>query len=79
MREEKGITLVALVVTIIVLLILAGVTITLALSQNGIIERARNAGDAWNQGVQNEENVMTNFTEYVNDVYDKYVSGFSSN
>ena len=73
MREEKGITLVALVVTIIVLLILAGVTITLALSQNGIIGRAQQAGTAWNTGAKTEANDMENFTEYVNDVYNTYV------
>ena len=73
MREEKGITLVALVVTIIVLLILAGVTITLALSQNGIIQRAKDAGESWNQGVANETNAMSNFTEYVNGIYNTYI------
>lgn len=43
LKENKGITLVALVVTIIVLLILAGVTISLVVGQNGIITRARQA------------------------------------
>ena len=44
MRNERGITLVALVVTIVVLLILAGVTITYALSNNGIFTKAQEAG-----------------------------------
>lgn len=44
MRNERGITLVALVVTIVVLLILAGVTITYALSNNGIVTKAQEAG-----------------------------------
>ncbi len=44
MRNERGITLVALVVTIVVLLILAGVTITYALSNNGIFAKAQEAG-----------------------------------
>ena len=44
-KEERGITLVALVVTIIVLLILAGVTITLALGSNGVIGRAQEASN----------------------------------
>jgi len=43
LKEQKGITLVALVVTIIVLLILAGVTIALVLGQNGIIGKAQTA------------------------------------
>ena len=37
MREQKGITLIALVITIIVLLILAGVTIAMLTGQNGIL------------------------------------------
>ncbi len=40
LKEQKGITLVALVVTIIVLLILAGVSISLVLGNNGVITRA---------------------------------------
>ena len=42
-KQAKGITLIALVVTIIVLLILAGVAISLTLGQNGIITRAQTA------------------------------------
>ena len=43
--KEKGITLIALVVTIIILLILAGVTLNIALSGNGLFERAKDAGE----------------------------------
>ena len=43
MRKEKGITLVALVVTIIVLIILAGISINLLLGENGIITKAQEA------------------------------------
>ena len=39
MKKQKGITLVALVITIIVLLILAGVSISLALGNNGVLTR----------------------------------------
>jgi type II secretory pathway pseudopilin PulG len=40
MRNQKGITLIALVITIIVLLILAGVTIAMLSGENGILSRA---------------------------------------
>ena len=43
MRNQKGITLVALVITIIVLLILAGVSISLVIGQNGVLNQASNA------------------------------------
>ena len=43
LKNKKGITLVALVVTIVVLLILAGVSINLVLGNNGIIAKAKEA------------------------------------
>ena len=43
LRNKKGITLIALVVTIVVLLILAGVTISLLLDENGIIAKSKDA------------------------------------
>lgn len=42
-KKEKGITLIALVVTIIVLIILAGVSISLIVGENGIINMAKKA------------------------------------
>ena len=43
MRNQKGITLIALVITIIVLLILAGVSIAMLTGDNGILTRANDA------------------------------------
>ena len=43
MTNNKGITLIALVITIIVLLILAGVSIAMLTGQNGILNQATNA------------------------------------
>ena len=43
LKTQKGITLIALVVTIVVLLILAGVTISLLLDENGIIAKSKDA------------------------------------
>ena len=43
MRKQSGITLIALVITIIVLLILAGISISMAIGQNGIVSQANNA------------------------------------
>lgn len=42
-KEHKGITLIALVVSIIVLLILAGISINMLTGQNGILNRATEA------------------------------------
>lgn len=43
MKQNKGITLIALVVTIVVLLILAGVTISIVFGDNGVISKAQEA------------------------------------
>ena len=42
-KKERGITLIALVITIIVLLILAGISISMLTGQNGILNRAQEA------------------------------------
>ena len=62
-KKERGITLVALVVTIIVLLILAGVTISLALNSNGVFQRSKNAAAAYNAAAVAESNELTNIEE----------------
>ena len=46
MTNNKGITLIALVITIIVLLILAGVSIAMLTGSNGILTQANRAGEA---------------------------------
>ena len=58
----SGITLIALVVTIVVLLILAGITISLVFSENGIIAKAREAAEKTNQAVINEQVQMNDVT-----------------
>ena len=54
-RREKGITLIALIVTIIVLLILAGVTINLAVNNQGIFNKAKTATRAYKNASENEQ------------------------
>ena len=44
LKKEKGITLIALVVTIVVLLILAGVSTNVLFSDSGLIEKAQDSG-----------------------------------
>lgn len=66
LKAEKGITLVALVVTIIVLLILASVSISLVLGDNGIITRAREASTKTTEAQVHENAQYDNFTNYVN-------------
>lgn len=65
MRSEKGITLIALVITIIVMLILVAVTITMAVN-GGLFDYAREAGEQTNGAVTNEQ-ALANGTVTVND------------
>lgn len=54
-KQAKGITLIALVVTIIVLLILAGVTISSIIVNNGIFSKAEQAKDEYRDASAKEE------------------------
>lgn len=57
LKNQKGITLIALVITIIVLLILAGVSIAMLTGPNGLLTRANDAKTATEgQGVVEEVN-----------------------
>jgi len=57
-NNKDGITLIALVVTIIVLLILAGVAISLSIGNNGLFSRAKNAVNIWEEARKSEENKL---------------------
>ena len=65
-KEMRGITLVALVVTIVVLLILAGVSINLVLGNNGIIAKAKEAETKSAEASQNDLKGMNALTEEMN-------------
>jgi flagellar basal body-associated protein FliL len=65
LKKENGITLVALVVTIVVLLILATVTINMALNNNGIFGRAKNATNTYKQAEANEAAGMNDIGAYL--------------
>ena len=66
MKKEKGITLIALVVTIVVLLILAGVSISMLLGENGIITQASEAKKASIRGEEQEYVDLANNTAIQN-------------
>ncbi|MCI9087916.1 MAG: hypothetical protein HFJ32_05145, partial [Clostridia bacterium] len=53
-----GITLVALVVTIVVLLILAGITIMYTMGENSIFKKAQDAKDKTAEAIKNEQEYM---------------------
>ena len=67
-RREEGITLIALVITIIVLLILAGVTIATLMGDNGIITKAREAKQKTEDAQKEEEAILSDIEDYMNGI-----------
>lgn len=67
MKRENGITLVSLVITIIVLIIIAGITIRMTVGEEGIIDKAKDTK-------KNTENLMESEEQDINELYD-YMGG----
>ncbi len=68
--KNKGITLVALVITVIILLILAGITINLTIGENGIIQKAKEAGRNYQNAAEYEKialDELMNTTDHIID------------
>ena len=55
MKREKGITLIALVITIVVLLILAGVSLSLVIGNDGILTRSKDTANKYGRQAENEQ------------------------
>ena len=67
LKNSKGITLVALVVTIVVLLILAGVSINLVVGQNGIINKAKDAKKNYTDASEDEKKKLENTDKWIDE------------
>ena len=66
MKKMKGITLISLVITIIILMILAGVAINLTIGENGILRKAQYARGEYNNAVATEEEELNELYAYLN-------------
>ena len=69
-NNTKGITLVALVITIIILLILAGITIS-SLTNTGLFQKAQEAKEKTQNAEENQAKTLNEYEDELN----KYVSG----
>ena len=67
MKDEKGITIIALVITIVVMLILLGITIGSTLN-SGLINIAKNSRRETKRGVGEEQNGVTAATRELDNV-----------
>ena len=73
-RADSAITLIALVVSIIVLLILAGVSLNLVAGGNGIMSKTENAVEKYSESAKSEKTELQD----VEGMMDSYMSDFSS-
>ena len=63
--NQKGITLIALVITIVVLLILAGVSINALFGDSGIIKRAKDAQNRMNNAQESDLNALNDLDKWI--------------
>ena len=64
-KEEKGITLIALVITIVILIILATVTLNVVLGEGGLIQRAQEAKEMTEEAARKEQQAIDNLTKQI--------------
>ena len=68
LKNERGITIITLAVTIIVMLILSAVAINVGIGEDGIINRAENAVDKYKEAAQNEKEAMDSISSQLDDI-----------
>lgn len=69
-KSKKGITLIALVLTIIILIILAGTSISMLTGQNGILTKAKEAKEQTGNAVAEEQSILGELESQINDYQD---------
>ena len=67
-NSKEGITLIALIITVIVLLILAGTAVSISINGGSIFEKANTAKEEWNRAVQTEEEEISEVVDILNEL-----------
>lgn len=70
LNNQKGITLVALVITIVILIILAAVAISFAFGEGSLLDRAKEGTDAYSAQQEREQELIVNVEHWVNESLD---------
>ena len=70
-KGEKGVTLVALVITIVLLLILAGISIKFTLGDEGIVKRAQNTANDYKDQIEGIASHINNVDDWIDENVDK--------
>ena len=68
LKNQKGITLVALVITIVVLIILATIAISFAFGEKGLVPKAKDAAEYYANDTKYTEDSITNVEHYINSI-----------
>ena len=71
-REEKGITLIAIIITIIVMLILTGIVLNTVIGNGSLFTNTEKAVKANNEAVRDEKNRLDSINEFLEDNYNLY-------
>lgn len=69
-KAQKGITIIALIITVVILLILAAVTIT-AVNEGGIISHSESATSVYNKVEKNEMQTLGGYENLINNTINK--------
>lgn len=69
MKGQRGVTLVALVITVIVMLILAGVAISALTANDGLFQKTSKAADLYNTASQDEKDKMDHLEDYIDEKF----------
>ena len=65
LKSNKAITLIALIITIIILLILAGVSLSMVLGENGLINKAQSSVNKYKESSENEQKLLNSIENYM--------------
>ncbi len=68
-KKQRGITLIALIVTIVILLILAGITLIYVLGDNGILKAAQEAKNQTEAAIRNEQQSLGELANQLKEMY----------
>lgn len=70
-KEERGITLIALIITIVVLLILCGITINAAIGDEGLVKKSNQFADETNSTIEGSMTELNELMQEYNEVINK--------
>ena len=78
-RKENGITLLALIITVVIMIILAAVTINVTLGDGGLVDQAKWAAEQTANSTQSEQEQLENVSSQINDIISGIGTGGDTN